>query len=156
LQHLSAEETTKHGHHSYGDTKVVYEFYFNDPAKIGAALDWLRLLYTPLMAEPYNLAPERIHAVVVIHGAETVTLAKKNQERYREYVDRMEYYDALGVRFKVCGLSAKQFGYGRQDIQDFVDIVPSAVVELAHWQQLGYAFIVPRVLEKIHRTDSIR
>jgi hypothetical protein len=34
--------------------------------------------------------------------------------------------------------------------------VPNAITELAHWQQQGYALIVPKVMEKTIDTESIR
>lgn len=110
----------------------------------------------PLLETPYNYAPEDQSIVVVIHGNEIVTVAKKNEAKYREAVDRMRYYSSLGVSFKVCGQAAADFGYAVEDFQDFVEVVPNAITELAHWQQQGYALIVPKVMEKTIDTESIR
>jgi uncharacterized protein len=140
----------------YESPKVVYEFYFDHPKKISAALHWIRALMNPLMDEPYGMAPEFMDIKVVIHGTEIVTLAKKNYEKYREEVERMRYYASLGVSFKVCGLAAEEFGYQAQDFQDFVEIVPSAFTELVHWQQQGYALITPQVFIRQHGIGEIR
>jgi intracellular sulfur oxidation DsrE/DsrF family protein len=110
----------------------------------------------PLMEEPYGYAPEFLNIKVVIHGTEIVALAKKNYEKYKDAVERMRYYAALGVEFKVCGLAAKDYGYVQQDFQEFVHIVPSAITELAHWQLEGYAVIQPQIMSKKFSIEEIR
>jgi intracellular sulfur oxidation DsrE/DsrF family protein len=140
----------------YKPAKVVFEFYFDDPAKMGSALYWLRSLMNSLMESPYNYAPEELNVKVVIHGTEIVAVAKKNEEKYQEFVDRMRYYADLGVEFKVCGLAAEDFGYSVKDFQDFIQVVPNAMTELAHWQQEGYALITPHIYEKRFPIEDIR
>jgi intracellular sulfur oxidation DsrE/DsrF family protein len=140
----------------YAPARVVFEFYLDDPQKIGSALFWVRSLMNPLQAAPYNYSPEDMKIVVVIHGTEIVTVAKKNEAKYQEAVDRMRYYADLGVAFKVCGQAAEDYGYMVRDFQDFIEVVPNAITELAHWQQLGYALIVPQILDKKIDIESIR
>jgi intracellular sulfur oxidation DsrE/DsrF family protein len=140
----------------YAPAKVIFEFYLDDPQKIGSALYWVRSLMNPLLEAPYNYSPEDLSIVVLIHGTEIVTVAKKNEAKYQEAVDRMRYYAGLGVTFKVCGQAAEDFGYAVKDFQDFIEVVPNAMTELAHWQQKGYALIVPRVLDKKIDIESIR
>ena len=140
----------------YVPAKVVFDFYLDDPQKIGSALYWVRSLMNPLLDAPYNYSPEDLKIVVVIHGTEIVTVAKKNEAKYQEAVDRMRYYADLGVSFKVCGQAAADYGYSVQDFQDFIEVVPNAMTELAYWQQQGYALITPRILEKKFSIESIR
>lgn len=92
----------------------------------------------------------------MIHGNEIVTVAKKNEAAYQDAVDRMRYYASLGVKFKVCGQAAADFGYRVEDFQDFIEVVPNGITELVHWQQQGYALIVPKVLEKTSDIESLR
>jgi len=68
----------------------------------------------------------------------------------------MRYYALLGVKFRVCGLAAADYGYRTEDFQDFIEVAPSAITELGHWQQQGYALITPRILEKRFRLEEIR
>ncbi len=138
------------------DQKVLFEFYLDEPAKINAALYWLRSYMNTLMAEPYALAPEFMNIIVLIHGTEIVTLAKKNYAKYQTAVQRMRYYEQLGVEFRVCGDAADDYGYTAKDFHSFVKIVPSAIVELAHWQTQGYAVIRPLVFEKIYTIEEIQ
>lgn len=140
----------------YKQPKVMFEFYLDDPQKIGSALYWVRALVNTLSVAPYGYAPEDMEIVVVIHGTEIVTVAKKNEERYQEAVDRMRYYSDLGVKFKVCGQAAEDFGYSVKDFQEFIDVVPNAMTELAHWQQQGYSLIIPQIFEKKLDIEKIR
>ena len=140
----------------YGEQRVVYEFYFDHPQKIGPALYWLRSHMNTLTAAPYDYPPEALDIKVIIHGTEIAALARKNYAQYREAVERMRYYQELGVEFKVCALAAEDFGYATRDFYAFVDIVPSAMTELAHWQLQGYALITPRILEKHLTVEEIR
>jgi uncharacterized protein len=140
----------------YNEQKVVFDFYFDEPVKSAQALYWVRALLNPLMEEPYGYAPESMDVKVVLHGTEIVTVAKHNYEKYKDIVERMRYYASLGVEFKVCGLAAQDYGYRRQDLQDFVQIVPSAITELAHWQLQGYALIKPEVMDKKYSIEEIR
>ncbi len=140
----------------YGEQKVVYDFYFDDPAKINSALYWIRSLINPLMDEPYGIAPEFLDIKVVIHGTEIVTVARKNYEQYKDAVERMRYYSSLGVEFKVCGLAAQDYDYATDDFYEFIEVVPSAITELTHWQLQGHALLTPVVMEKRYTLDEIR
>jgi len=140
----------------YSEQKVVYDFYFDNPEKMGNALYWIRSLMNPLMDEPYNIAPEFLDIIVVIHGTEIVTVARKNYEKYQNTVERMRYYSSLGVKFRVCGIAAHDYGYDTGDFYEFIEVVPSAITELAHWQLQGYALITPTVMEKKFSIEEIR
>ena len=140
----------------YTEQKVVFDFYLDDPEEINAALYWIRALMNPLTEEPYGMAPEMLDLKVVVHGTEIVTVARKNYGRYRDAVERMRYYASLGVSFKVCALAAHDYGYSVEDFHDFVEVVPSAITELAHWQLQGYALITPQVPIRTKTVDEIR
>ncbi|MDD4887202.1 MAG: DsrE family protein [Thiomonas sp.] len=136
--------------------KVVFEFYLDDPSTISNALFWVRSVFNTLQQSPYDVAPEDVLAVVVLHGTEIAATATRNQDTYREAVERMRYDAQMGVKFKVCGQAAHDFGYTPADFQDFIEIVPNAMTELAYWQQQGYALIIPRILIKREATEKIR
>lgn len=156
LQPLFAESGGKLVQTPYSEQKVLFDFYFDDPEKINTALYWIRSLMNPLMDAPYEMAPEFMDIKVLIHGTEIVTLAKKNYSKYKDAVDRMRYYESLGVEFRVCGLAAADYGYRLSDFQDFVRLAPSAMTELAHWQLQGYALITPKIMEKKLSIEEIR
>jgi intracellular sulfur oxidation DsrE/DsrF family protein len=68
----------------------------------------------------------------------------------------MRYYASQGVKFKVCGLALKDFGYTLADMQAFIEVTPSAMSELVHWQNQGYGLITPVVTDKKVATEDIR
>ena len=140
----------------YAPARVLFDFYFDEPQKIGSALFWVRSLVNTLQASPYDYAAEDNKVVVVIHGTEIVTVARHNEAKYQEAVDRMRYYADLGVSFRVCGQAMADFGYRIEDFQDFIEVVPNAITELAHWQQQGYALIVPQIQSKRFDVEAIR
>ena len=140
----------------YQNPKVLMDIYLDDPRKLSSALYWLRALVNPLTEAPYSMFPEDMSIIVLMHGTEIVTLARKNEEHYQEVVQRMRYYAGMGVKFKVCGLALKDFDYQPVDLYDFVEVTPSAITELMHWQNQGYALITPIVYDKKFSTDQIR
>lgn len=156
LSFSSFAENEKRVFTPYEEPKVVFDFYFDEPEKINSALYWVRSLMNPLGDDPYNFAPEFMDIVVIIHGTELVTVAKHNYEKYKTAVERMRYYSELGVKFRVCGLAAEDYGYQDKDFFDFIEIAPSAITELVHWQQQGYALVTPVVMQKKHAIEDIR
>lgn len=140
----------------YTAQKVLYEFYFEEPGDINSALFWLRSHVNPLSDSPYDIGIDENSIKVVIHGTEIVTVAKKNYGKYKEIVERMRYYADLGIEFKVCALAAKDFDYSVDDFHDFIDVIPSAMPELAHWQLKGYALMRPVILQKKYHNEEIR
>lgn len=140
----------------YKNPKALVDIYLDDPARLGAALYWVRSLVNPLTEAPYSMFAEDMSIIVLMHGTEIVTLARKNQARYEEVVQRMRYYADMGVKFKVCGLALQDYGYRPDDLHDFVEVTPSAITELMHWQNQGYALIPAVVQDKKFSIDQIR
>lgn len=140
----------------YEEPKVVFDFYFDEPGKIASALYWVRALMNPLIDEPYNQAPEFMDIVIIIHGTEIVTTVKHNYQKYKETVERLRYYHQLGVKIRVCGLAAHDYNYVDDDFFDFIELAPSAITELVHWQQQGYAVIAPNIMNKKFSIEEIR
>lgn len=140
----------------YQNPKALVDIYLDNPKKLDSALYWLRALMNPLTEAPYSMFPEDMHIIVLMHGTEIVTLARKNETHYQEAVQRMRYYASMGVKFKVCGLALQDFQYTANDLHDFVEVTPSAITELMHWQNRGYALITPQVHDKKFSTEQIR
>lgn len=140
----------------YQNPKALFDIYLDHPAKMGAALYWLRSFVNPLLEAPYSFFNEDMSVVVVLHGTELVTVARKNEAQYEDVVQRMRFYADHGVKFKVCGLALKDFGYTPAELQPFVEVTPSAMTELVHWQNQGYGLITPVVTEKKLSIDDIR
>ena len=152
----SAAETAKFVETPYTNQKVVFDFYFDHPEKINSALYWIRSWMKPLIESEKGYSLEDMNVVVVIHGTEIVTVAKKNYKKYKNAVERLRYYNSLGVKIKVCALAMKDFDYDIKDFHSFIEVVPSAMTEIAHWQLMGYALIRPIIYEKKFSIDEIR
>ncbi|HAV40392.1 MAG TPA: hypothetical protein DCX31_04900 [Aquificaceae bacterium] len=128
--------------------KVVYEFFFDHPEKLRPALGWISNVIYVLTNPPYNFSPEDIDIVVVSHGRELPVFAMKNKDQYTDIVERMENLSMYGVKFKVCKMAAEQiYGLSEKDFYPFVELVPSAITEIIHWQLQGYALMIPQVFE---------
>jgi intracellular sulfur oxidation DsrE/DsrF family protein len=152
----SAADSARYVEPPYQEARVVYDFYLDDPAKMSTAFHWVRALYKPLTSPPYSFDPESLQVVVVIHGAEIVTVARKNYDKYQEIVERMRYYASLGVEFKVCSFAARDYDYQTEDFFEFIEVVPSAFAELVYRQQQGYALITPTVYMRTQSIADIR
>lgn len=140
----------------YQNPKALVDIFLDDPAKLGAALYWVRSFVNPLTEAPYSMFPEDIKVIVLLHGTEIVALARKNAARYEEVLQRMRYYAEMGVKFRVCGLALQDYGYTPADMQDFVEVAPSAITELVHWQNQGYALVPAIVQDKKFSIEQIR
>jgi len=140
----------------YKNPKALIDIYLDDPRKLGAALNWVRGVMNPLTEAPYSMIPDEIPIIVLMHGTEVVTLARKNEQRYLEVVQRMRYYADLGVKFKICGLAIRDYGYTADDLQSFVEVTPSALTDLVHWQNQGYALVPAIVNDKKFSIEEIR
>ena len=140
----------------YQNPKALVDVYLDHPDKMGAALFWVRSLVNPLIEPPYSMLPEDMSVIVLLHGTELVTVARKNEAKDQDVVQRMRYYASQGVKFKVCGLALKDFGYTLADMQAFIEVTPSAMSELVHWQNRGYGLITPVVTDKKVATEDIR
>ena len=60
-----------------------------------------------------------------------------------EHETAMKTLSEEGLRFAACGNALKGTGLTKDDIFDFVTVVPAGVVELAERQAEGYAYIRP-------------
>lgn len=140
----------------YAKPKVLFDMYLDHPDKMATALYWVRSFVNPLTEAPYSFFDEDMKIIVLLHGTEIVTVARKNEARYAEVVQRMRYYAERGVKFRVCGLALADYGYTPEELQPFVEVAPSAMTELVHWQNQGYALVMPQVVDKKLSIEAIR
>ena len=130
----------------YGSPKVVFEIYLDNPAKLGHAINWVRNMTHTLSRDPYTFDPKTLK--VVMHGVEIQATVKEFENNFPDTVEKMRALSEQGVEFKVCNYAREQYGYTFDDFQDFIQVVPSAIVEVAYWQNQGYALMTPQVFFK--------
>ncbi len=127
----------------YASPKVVFEIYLDNPGKLGNAINWVRNMTFTLSQPPYTFDPKTLK--VVMHGVEIQATVKEFAGNFPETVEKMRALAEQGVEFKVCNYAREQYGYTLDDFQDFIQVVPSAIVEVAYWQNQGYALMTPQV-----------
>lgn len=93
-----------------------------------------------------GVPPERIHAVLVLHGGAGRDALESAAYRQRFEVDNpnVEIIAALraaGVRVVLCGQTAASRGFPRGELLPGVEIALSAMTALVHLQSEGYALI---------------
>jgi len=140
----------------YQPPKALIDIYLDHPAKLASALNWIRGVMNAYTMAPYDIAPDDMSIIVLLHGTEVVALARKNEAKYRDEVQRMRYYAELGVKFKICGLSMRDYSYTADDLYDFVEVTPSALSELVHWQNQGYALVPVTIMDRKVSIEEIR
>ncbi len=141
--------TTANASDRYGKQKVVYHINYDNPKKQSGALRNIQNHINAVGAENLDLK-------VVMHGhglsllLDPESLAKlkkfKHANADQKMTAKIDNLKSQGIQFRVCANTVK----GRKvdmeaDLHDVEksDIVPSGVAELAHLQQLGYAYIKP-------------
>ncbi len=141
--------TAANANERYGKQKVVYHINYDNPKKQGGAL---RNIQNHINA----VGAENLDIKVVLHGhglsllldPEALSKLKKFKQANADekMIAKIDNLKSQGIDFNVCANTVK----GRKvdvdsDLHDVdkEDIVPSGVAELAHLQQLGYAYIKP-------------
>ncbi|MCS6876381.1 MAG: DsrE family protein [Aquificaceae bacterium] len=124
--------------------KAVFWLFLESPERLKLSLGFISNIMYVLTNSPYNFSLDDIDIVVVSHGREVPVFAYKNKELYSELVDRAEILSLYGVKFKICRVAAEQvYGLSEKDFYPFVELVPSAITEVIHWQMQGHAIIIP-------------
>ncbi len=141
--------TAANANERYGKQKVVYHINYDNPKKQGGAL---RNIQNHINA----VGAENLDIKVVLHGhglsllldPEALSKLKKFKQANADekMIAKIDNLKSQGIDFNVCANTVK----GRKvdvdsDLHDVdkKDIVPSGVAELAHLQQMGYAYIKP-------------
>lgn len=57
-------------------------------------------------------------------------------------LEKMNYLDTFGVRFHACGNTMNALGWTKDDLHDFVEVVPIGAEDLMLLQEQGYRYLV--------------
>ncbi len=89
----------------------------------------------------YNKAlPNEEYSVVVLANAGAAPFMKREDN---PHVQSMSDLAAEGVSFRVCQNAMNKAGIVKEDLLDFVNIVPAGIVEIVDRQRDGFAYIKP-------------
>lgn len=121
----------------YAPAKVVYDVSSADPSKLIQILDRVSLLQTLYGSDPFAAS-----IVVVIHDGAIQPFAKGTRKHHQDHARRARDL-AIGdvIQFRLCQASAKMQGFGRNDFEDFIKLVPMADAEIVRLQHDGYAYL---------------
>ena len=76
------------------------------------------------------------------HGDEIFSLLADREEDYKAFHDRIRHLvREQDVQFQVCGAFASFSGVDESEFADFVEVVPSAPVQLSDYRMLGYKIV---------------
>jgi intracellular sulfur oxidation DsrE/DsrF family protein len=114
--------------------KVVYQCNKGEPH------DYKFLLFSVAqMKEQYG---DDVDIVVSCFGP-GIHLLSKHPKRYvpPELMEQMTYLDTFGVKFHACNNTMKALGWHKEDMLDFVKIVPVGAEDLMLLQEQGYQYL---------------
>lgn len=80
--------------------------------------------------------------IEVLANSEAVKLYSVNEE-LDESIDSMKKLNNKGVSFVACNNALMAYHIKKDDLFDFINIVPVGVLELINKQSEGYAYIKP-------------
>ena len=133
----------------YGQQKVVYHINYDNPKKQGGALKNIQNHINAVGAENLDIkVVMHGHGLSLLLDPESLSKLKKFKAANAtpKMTAKVDNLKDQGVDFSVCANTVR----GRKvDLEsdlynvDQQDVVPSGVAELAHLQQLGYAYIKP-------------
>lgn len=88
-----------------------------------------------------KLDPELVIEMLV-HGEAIVNLEKKISKSLGIY-DDLEELSKKGVKFAACNNTMKKMNIDKNEMCDFVTVVPAGVMELIEKQNEGYSYVKP-------------
>ena len=125
----------------YDTQKVVY--HINDVHSAGGAF---RNIKNHLNA----LGDKNVEIIVVTHSSGAFALVdgamgKKDKKTDKPYnfKDQIAGLAARGVQFTICANTIKGKKIDKNKINEYAEIVPSGVAEVAFLQQKGYVYVKP-------------
>jgi intracellular sulfur oxidation DsrE/DsrF family protein len=114
--------------------KVVYQ------CNKGEVGDYKFLLFS--VSQLKEKHGDNIDIVVSCFGPGIHLLGKKPQRMvHEEALDQMIYLDTFGVKFHACGNTMNSLGWTKEDLHDFVKVVPIGAEDLMLLQEQGYQYL---------------
>ncbi|MDQ0150799.1 DsrE family protein [Eubacterium multiforme] len=91
-----------------------------------------------------NLLKQKEDLIIelLVHGAPIVNL-KENVSKDLGFYDEISELSNKGVVFAACNNSLNKMKINKDELCDFVKVVPAGVMELIKKQNEGYAYVKP-------------
>ena len=114
--------------------KILFHVDSQDPAR-------LEMTFHNVHSVEMHTGKKNVRMVVVANGPAVKLFLKNGSEKIdREIKDLVT---AGNVEFHVCATSLRAFGYKPSDVLADCQVVPAGVIDIAHLESLGYAYIKP-------------
>jgi intracellular sulfur oxidation DsrE/DsrF family protein len=128
--------------------KAVFDWTLEDPKDSEMAVNFISNFIKAF--DEFNPMGEYSLAIVS-HGPKALIFSKKNYEKYKNVVDRLNSMTkSYNLKIYVCRNIIKALGLKEEDLQPFITIVPAGVVELAKLQEEGYK-LIPTVVHDLKK-----
>jgi intracellular sulfur oxidation DsrE/DsrF family protein len=94
------------------------------------------------LAQTMRTDDARTGIALVLHGPEIEMFAKKNYPRFRKTVDQAARLDAAHViEVKMCLTEMRRLGLRKEDIPEFIELVPYGPDEEERLRRNGYVYL---------------
>ncbi|WP_299226315.1 DsrE family protein [Sulfurihydrogenibium sp.] len=128
--------------------KAVFDWTLEDPKDSEMAINFISNFIKAF--DEFNPMGEYSLAIVS-HGPEALIFSKKNYEKYKNVVDRLNSMTkSYNLKIYVCRNTIIALGLKEEDLQPFIAIVPAGVVQLAKLQEEGYR-LIPTVVHDLKK-----
>ena len=121
----------------YEPAKVVYDVSSSDPKALSHILDRASMLQNVYQNDSFEAS-----IIFVIHEGAIPLFGNADKNQHSELMRRARSL-SMGeiIQFRVCKASASMQGYKKEDLQDFISMVPMADAEIVQLQHEGYAYL---------------
>ncbi len=151
--HSGPTDPSKFDATRYEAQKALYDFNFEQPEDVKGAFGYVR---NHLRAIKEFGDERNSHIVIVAHGNELHALSRLNRAAYPEIYDELKTLAQSGVKIQICRNAAAARGYKPGDFYDVTTVVPSAVTDIAKWQNQGYSYMFAGVYPRLTREEVVR
>ena len=134
---LAASNGNAEDNKVYKPAKVVYDVSSSDPKVLAHIFDRASMLQNVYQNDSFEAS-----IIFVIHEGAIPLFGNKDKKHYPDLMRRARSL-SMGeiIQFRVCKASASMQGYKKEDIQNFVTMVPMADAEIVQLQHEGYAYL---------------
>ena len=122
---------------AYQPAKVVYDVSSSDSKALAHIFDRASMLQNVYQNDSFEAS-----IVFVIHEGAIPLFSNRDKNQHSELMRRARSL-SMGeiIQFRVCKASARMQGYKKEDLHDFVSMVPMADAEIVQLQHEGYAYL---------------
>lgn len=122
----------------HADQKVVFDCAAGDMRFVHT-----RMSLIELSAKEFRENKVPHDFVLTIHSKCTPIVEKSSQNKVIQGIHKKleKLTKDYNVKIEVCGIATNKFGYSKNDLLPFIDVVNNSITRVIQLQNNGYAFI---------------